>query len=494
MRIRTRRLLAVAAATIAVGGSTAFAVSANAALPATPVRLDPGLERRLHRRGQHAADSAQLDHRHRHQLPRRPGQLGHRRDPDLHQQHGNVAQDGSGNLRITPIRNGSGQWTSAADRDAAHQLQGAGRRRAAHRGPHPDAQRDRRAGGRLLARLLGARRAVPRQLPELAGRSASSTSWRTSTGSTRSGACSTVESPGRAVQRDQRPRRQPRLPGLDLPVGVPHLPLRVGPQHHARTAALVRGRPAVPHRHPDPDRRAALDQHDQPRRLLHPAQRRDGRRASRTASPARAPRPRATVSGRADAGRLRRRLHRAAVAPRRRPRRRPPTTPPPAAAGRLRQIQAESFNAQSGVHDGGVHRGRPEHRLDRATATGCSYNNVNFGTGAGRATSWPGWPRAPAAASSGLIEVRLDSRSNAPIGSFALGNTGGWQTWRSIPGNVVERVRHAHGLPDLHQRPARPTSSTSTGSNSAGKHFYQYVWERAGGVTSAAGPFVLTES
>ena len=37
---------------------------------------------------------------------------------------------------------------------------------------------------------------------------------------------------------------------------------------------------------------------------------------------------------------------------------------------------------------------------------------------------------------SGLVEVRIDSRSNAPIGSFALGSTGGWQTWQSIPGNV----------------------------------------------------------
>jgi hypothetical protein len=37
---------------------------------------------------------------------------------------------------------------------------------------------------------------------------------------------------------------------------------------------------------------------------------------------------------------------------------------------------------------------------------------------------------------SGLVEVRIDSRSNAPIGSFALGSTGGWQTWTSIPGNV----------------------------------------------------------
>jgi len=37
---------------------------------------------------------------------------------------------------------------------------------------------------------------------------------------------------------------------------------------------------------------------------------------------------------------------------------------------------------------------------------------------------------------SGLVEVRLDSRSNAPIGSFAIANTGGWQSWRTVPANI----------------------------------------------------------
>jgi hypothetical protein len=37
---------------------------------------------------------------------------------------------------------------------------------------------------------------------------------------------------------------------------------------------------------------------------------------------------------------------------------------------------------------------------------------------------------------SGLVEVRLDSLSNAPIGSFAIANTGGWQSWRTVPANI----------------------------------------------------------
>jgi hypothetical protein len=37
---------------------------------------------------------------------------------------------------------------------------------------------------------------------------------------------------------------------------------------------------------------------------------------------------------------------------------------------------------------------------------------------------------------SGLVEVRLGSRTAAPIGSFAIGNTGGWQSWQTIPTNI----------------------------------------------------------
>ena len=37
---------------------------------------------------------------------------------------------------------------------------------------------------------------------------------------------------------------------------------------------------------------------------------------------------------------------------------------------------------------------------------------------------------------SGLVEVRLDNVNNAPIGSFAIANTGGWQSWRTVPANI----------------------------------------------------------
>ena len=39
---------------------------------------------------------------------------------------------------------------------------------------------------------------------------------------------------------------------------------------------------------------------------------------------------------------------------------------------------------------------------------------------------------------SGLVEVVLDNPSNAPVGSFAVANTGGWTSWRTIPANITK--------------------------------------------------------
>ncbi|MBB6344483.1 beta-glucanase (GH16 family) [Nonomuraea muscovyensis] len=37
---------------------------------------------------------------------------------------------------------------------------------------------------------------------------------------------------------------------------------------------------------------------------------------------------------------------------------------------------------------------------------------------------------------SGLVQVRLGSPTAPPIGDFALANTGGWQSWRTVPANI----------------------------------------------------------
>ena len=39
--------------------------------------------------------------------------------------------------------------------------------------------------------------------------------------------------------------------------------------------------------------------------------------------------------------------------------------------------------------------------------------------------------------------MSLDSPTAAPIGSFAIGNTGGWQSWETVPANI-SRVTGVH--------------------------------------------------
>ena len=112
-----------------------------------------------------------------------------------------------------------------------------------------------------------------------------------------------------------------------------------------------------------------------------------------------------------------------------------PTTPPTGGTrDAYAQIQAESFNASAGVQTETCSEGGQDVGYI-ANGDWLQFNNVNFGTGGvrdfvARVASGAG------SGVSGLVEVRVDSRSNAPIGSFALGNTGGWQNWISVPGNV----------------------------------------------------------
>jgi hypothetical protein len=115
----------------------------------------------------------------------------------------------------------------------------------------------------------------------------------------------------------------------------------------------------------------------------------------------------------------------------------PPTTAPPTGGTRdaYSQIEAESFNAQSGTQTEASSEGGQDVGYI-ANGDWLQFNNINFGTSSARDFVARVASGAPAGVS-GLVEVRVDSRGNAPIGSFAIGNTGGWQTWRSIPGNVT---------------------------------------------------------
>jgi hypothetical protein len=70
-----------------------------------------------------------------------------------------------------------------------------------------------------------------------------------------------------------------------------------------------------------------------------------------------------------------------------------------------------------------------------ANGAWAKYSGVDFGSTP--ATQFVASAASGAAGGvSGLVQVRLDSVTNAPIGSFSIANTGGWTNWRSIPANI----------------------------------------------------------
>ena len=71
------------------------------------------------------------------------------------------------------------------------------------------------------------------------------------------------------------------------------------------------------------------------------------------------------------------------------------------------------------------------------------YPGINFGTGSSQFDARVA--SGAAGGVSGLVEVVLDNPSNAPVGSFAVGNTGGWASWRTIPANIT-KVTGTHNV------------------------------------------------
>ncbi|MFG2005548.1 glycoside hydrolase family 16 protein [Spirillospora sp. NPDC048911] len=112
------------------------------------------------------------------------------------------------------------------------------------------------------------------------------------------------------------------------------------------------------------------------------------------------------------------------------------STNPPGDRDAYATIQAESFDGQSGLSvETTSDSGGGQNIGWAANGDWALYRGVNFGSSAARQFV----ARVASGAGggvSGLVEVRLDARSNAPIGSFAIGDTGGWQTWRTVPANI----------------------------------------------------------
>ncbi|MFG3009038.1 glycoside hydrolase family 16 protein [Streptomyces cinerochromogenes] len=113
------------------------------------------------------------------------------------------------------------------------------------------------------------------------------------------------------------------------------------------------------------------------------------------------------------------------------------TTPPPTGnRDAYSAIQAESYDSQSGVvAETTTDTGGGQDIGSLANGDWALYKGVNFGSTAAK-QFYARVASGAAGGVSGLVEVRLDSRGNAPVGSFAVANTGGWQSWRTVPANI----------------------------------------------------------
>jgi hypothetical protein len=112
----------------------------------------------------------------------------------------------------------------------------------------------------------------------------------------------------------------------------------------------------------------------------------------------------------------------------------PPTTPPTGSRDAYGLIQAESFDEQQGVTvvavDGGGQKIGYVANGDRVLYRGVNFSSTPARTFRARVAS------GAAGGVSGLVEVRLDSPTATPAGSFAIANTGGWQSYREVPGSL----------------------------------------------------------
>ncbi|MFG2602984.1 glycoside hydrolase family 16 protein [Streptomyces sp. NPDC048514] len=113
------------------------------------------------------------------------------------------------------------------------------------------------------------------------------------------------------------------------------------------------------------------------------------------------------------------------------------TTPPPTGdRDAYSTIQAESYDGQSGIGtETTTDTGGGQNIGYAANGDWALYKGVDFGSTAARQFYARVASGAPSGVS-GLVEVRLDNRGNAPVGSFSVGDTGGRQSWRTVPANI----------------------------------------------------------
>ncbi|GIH44870.1 Beta-glucanase, GH16 family [Microbispora rosea] len=116
----------------------------------------------------------------------------------------------------------------------------------------------------------------------------------------------------------------------------------------------------------------------------------------------------------------------------------PPSSPPPSGGVDARStIQAENYQAQSGTQvETTQDSGGGQNVGYISNGDWLRFDGVNFGSTAARQFK-ARVASGAAAGVSGLVQVRLDSPTATPIGDFAVGNTGGWQNWTTVPANIT---------------------------------------------------------
>jgi hypothetical protein len=106
-------------------------------------------------------------------------------------------------------------------------------------------------------------------------------------------------------------------------------------------------------------------------------------------------------------------------------------------------IQAVSYSAHNGTqNENTTDSGGGQDVGWIANGDWLAYAGVDFGS-AGATQFIARVASGAASGVSGLVQVALDSPTAAPVGSFAIADTGGWQSWRTVPANI-SRVTGVH--------------------------------------------------
>jgi hypothetical protein len=114
------------------------------------------------------------------------------------------------------------------------------------------------------------------------------------------------------------------------------------------------------------------------------------------------------------------------------------TTPPPTGdtVDARSTIQAENYQAQSGTQvESTTDSGGGQNVGYIGNGDWLRYDNVDFGGTPATQFKARVASGAPGGVS-GLVQVRLDSPTGQVMGEFAIANTGGWQSWRTVPANM----------------------------------------------------------